>query len=102
MSHLAGPVGVISSRVGCRNWRSPCKRPPLSVIVRESAQMMIAGPALVEQAQLGTTEKELGHANIHTANGAIDDAVDSELEAFQGQRFSFLHFHQTLMSWHHV
>ena len=45
---------------------------------------MIAGPALVEQAQLGDHGKEeLGHANIHTANGAIDDAVDSESEAFQ-------------------
>ena len=44
---------------------------------------MIAGP-LCEQAQLGDHGKEeLGHANIHTANGAIDDAVDSELEAFQ-------------------
>ena len=54
-----------------------------SVMVRDSSQMMIAGPALVEQAGLGSVSKEeLGHASIHTRNGAIDDAVDSEGEAF--------------------
>jgi acetyl-CoA carboxylase carboxyltransferase component len=55
-----------------------------SVMVRDTSQMMIAGPALVEQAGLGSVSKEeLGHANVHTANGAIDDAVDSETEAFE-------------------
>jgi acetyl-CoA carboxylase carboxyltransferase component len=54
-----------------------------SVIVRETAQMMIAGPALVEWASLGTVSKEeLGHADIHTGNGAIDDVAGSEEEAF--------------------
>jgi acetyl-CoA carboxylase carboxyltransferase component len=55
-----------------------------SVMVRNTSQMMIAGPALVEQAGLGTVSKEeLGHADIHTSNGAIDDAVDTEAEAFE-------------------
>jgi acetyl-CoA carboxylase carboxyltransferase component len=55
-----------------------------SVMVRDTSQMMIAGPALVEQAGLGSVSKEeLGHADIHTRNGAIDDAVDSETEAFE-------------------
>jgi acetyl-CoA carboxylase carboxyltransferase component len=55
-----------------------------SVMVRDTSQMMIAGPALVEQAGLGSVSKEeLGHADIHTRNGAIDDAVDSEGEAFE-------------------
>jgi acetyl-CoA carboxylase carboxyltransferase component len=54
-----------------------------SVIVRGTAQMMIAGPALVEQAALGSVSKEeLGHADIHSTNGAVDDAVDTEAEAF--------------------
>lgn len=54
-----------------------------SIIVRETAQMMIAGPALVEWASLGeVTKEELGHADIHTSNGAIDDVADSEDEAF--------------------
>ncbi len=55
-----------------------------SVMVAESSQMMIAGPALVEQAGLGSvTKEELGHARIHTTNGSIDDVVDSEAEAFE-------------------
>ncbi len=55
-----------------------------SVMVRDTSQMMIAGPALVEQAGLGSVSKEeLGHADVHTSNGAIDDAVDSEAEAFE-------------------
>ncbi|MCE2558098.1 MAG: methylmalonyl-CoA carboxyltransferase, partial [Acidobacteria bacterium] len=58
-----------------------------SVIVRDTAQMMIAGPALVEWAGGGVVPKEeLGHARIHTSNGAIDDAVDSEEEAFERAR----------------
>ena len=28
-------------------------------------------------------KEELGHANIHTSNGAIDDVAETELEAFQ-------------------
>jgi len=58
-----------------------------SVIVRGSAQMMIAGPALVDWASLGDVSKEeLGHADIHTKNGSIDDAVDTEEEAFDRAR----------------
>ena len=54
-----------------------------SVIVENTAQMMIAGPALVEWASLGEVSKEeLGHARIHTRNGAIDDRVKTEAEAF--------------------
>ncbi len=54
-----------------------------SVMVAETSQMMIAGPALVEQAGLGSVSKEeLGHARIHTTNGSIDDVVDTEAEAF--------------------
>lgn len=58
-----------------------------SLIVSDTAQMMIAGPALVDQAAMGTVSKEeLGHARIHTRNGAIDDAVETESEAFQRSR----------------
>lgn len=63
-----------------------------SVMVRDTSQMMIAGPALVEQAGLGSPSKyELGHADIHTRNGAIDDAVDTEREAFD-RALTFLSF----------
>lgn len=58
-----------------------------SVIVEDTAQMMIAGPALVEQAgQREVTKEELGHARVHTRNGAIDDAVKTEREAFDRAR----------------
>jgi acetyl-CoA carboxylase carboxyltransferase component len=58
-----------------------------SVIVADSAQMMIAGPELVTQASLGSVAKEeLGDARIHTANGAIDDLATSEHEAFERAR----------------
>ncbi len=54
-----------------------------SVMVADTSQMMIAGPALVEQAGLGSvTKEELGHARIHTTNGSIDDVVATEAEAF--------------------
>jgi acetyl-CoA carboxylase carboxyltransferase component len=55
-----------------------------SIIVRETSQMMVAGPALVEWANLGKVSKEeLGHARIHTRNGAIDDEAETEEEAFE-------------------
>jgi acetyl-CoA carboxylase carboxyltransferase component len=71
---LGSVAGIGAARVATSHY---------SVIVRETAQMMIAGPALVEWASLGSVSKEeLGHADIHTRNGAIDDASDSEEEAF--------------------
>ena len=54
-----------------------------SVIVKDTAQMMIAGPALVDWASLGEVSKEeLGSSRIHTRNGSIDDEASSEAEAF--------------------
>ncbi len=75
---LGSVAGIGAARVATAHY---------SVIVRDTAQMMIAGPALVEQASLGDHGKEeLGHADIHTANGAIDDVVDTEAEAFERAR----------------
>jgi acetyl-CoA carboxylase carboxyltransferase component len=55
-----------------------------SVIVKNTAQMMIAGPALVDWASLGNVSKEeLGASKIHTRNGAIDDEAETEEEAFR-------------------
>ena len=63
-----------------------------SVIVSETAQMMIAGPALVAQAAMGNVSKEeLGHARIHAGNGSVDDMVATEKEAFERAR-RFLSF----------
>jgi acetyl-CoA carboxylase carboxyltransferase component len=71
---LGSVAGIGAARVATAHY---------SVIVAETAQMMIAGPALVEQAALGGVSKEeLGHAAIHTSNGAIDDVAATEAEAF--------------------
>jgi acetyl-CoA carboxylase carboxyltransferase component len=75
---LGSVAGIGAARVATSHY---------SVIVRDTAQMMIAGPALVEYAGGGTVPKEeLGHARIHTSNGAIDDQVESEAEAFDRAR----------------
>jgi acetyl-CoA carboxylase carboxyltransferase component len=75
---LGSVAGIGAARVATTHY---------SVIVAETAQMMIAGPALVAQAGLPpVTKEELGHARIHTANGAIDDSVATEAEAFERAR----------------
>lgn len=72
---LGSVAGIGAARVATSHY---------SIIVRDTAQMMIAGPALVDWASLGEVSKEeLGHARIHTRNGAIDDEVSSEAEAFE-------------------
>jgi acetyl-CoA carboxylase carboxyltransferase component len=71
---LGSVAGIGAARVATSHY---------SVIVKDSAQMMIAGPALVNWANLGDVSKEeLGASKIHTRNGAIDDEASSEQEAF--------------------
>jgi acetyl-CoA carboxylase carboxyltransferase component len=71
---LGSVAGIGAARVATSHY---------SVIVKDSAQMMIAGPALVDWANLGDVSKEeLGASKIHTRNGAIDDEAASEAEAF--------------------
>ena len=75
---LGSVAGIGAARVATSHY---------SVIVKDSAQMMIAGPALVDWASLGDVSKEeLGASRIHTRNGAIDDEVESESEAFEAAR----------------
>ncbi len=70
---LGSVAGIGAARVSTSHY---------SVIVRDTAQMMIAGPALVSWANLGDVSKEeLGASRIHTRNGAIDDEATSEEEA---------------------
>ncbi len=71
---LGSVAGIGAARVSTSHY---------SVIVKDTAQMMIAGPALVDWASLGEVSKEeLGASSIHTRNGAIDDEAASEEEAF--------------------
>lgn len=57
-----------------------------SLIVKGSAQMFVAGPPVVARVAREVTKEELGGSKIHTRNGAIDDEVDSEAEAFEKTR----------------
>jgi len=56
----------------------------LSVMSRDNAQVLIAGPAVVERA-LGEriTKEELGGAKVHTKNGVIDNLAENETHAFE-------------------
>ena len=53
-----------------------------SLLVEGVSQMFVAGPPVVAAAGEIRTKESLGGAHIHAANGAIDDRVDSEAEAF--------------------
>jgi len=53
-----------------------------SVMTRDTAQVLIGGPALVERA-LGEklTKQELGGAKVHTRSGVVDNVAKDELDA---------------------
>jgi acetyl-CoA carboxylase carboxyltransferase component len=63
-----------------------------SVMVRGSAQLFVAGPAVVKAA-LGVevTSEELGGSEVHGRSGAIDNVAESETDAFEQIR-RFLSF----------
>src|SRR5262249_35824535 len=54
-----------------------------SILVKEQAQMFVAGPPVVLATGEKVTKEELGGSRIHTRNGAIDDEAESEDDAFQ-------------------
>ncbi|MEI6417641.1 MAG: carboxyl transferase domain-containing protein [Sphingomonadales bacterium] len=53
-----------------------------SLLVEGLAQMFVAGPPVVAAAGEHRSKEELGGAHIHAGNGAVDDRVASEAEAF--------------------
>ncbi len=60
-----------------------------SIMTRETAQVMIGGPALVERA-LGDSisKEELGGARVHLKSGVVDNVAEDEVDAFaQIRRF---------------
>lgn len=57
-----------------------------SLLVEGIGQMFVAGPPVVKRVGQDLTKEELGGAMIHARNGAIDDAVASEAEAFERAR----------------
>jgi acetyl-CoA carboxylase carboxyltransferase component len=56
-----------------------------SVMTRDSA-MFVAGPPVVKRLGQDLSKQELGGADIQTRAGGVDDAVDSEQEAFEKAR----------------
>lgn len=74
---LGSVAGMGSARVVASHY---------SLIVKETAQMFIAGPPVVARVGPTYTKEELGGSSIHTKNGAIDDEVESEAEAFARTR----------------
>ncbi len=63
-----------------------------SVMSRDTAQVLIAGPAVVERA-LGerVSKEELGGAEVHLRNGVVDNLAEDEADAF-GQIRRFLSY----------
>ncbi|HSG88558.1 MAG TPA: carboxyl transferase domain-containing protein [Pseudomonadales bacterium] len=63
-----------------------------SVMVRDTAQVMVGGPALVERA-LGRpiSKEELGGAEVHARSGVVDNVADDEHDALAQIR-AFLSF----------
>ncbi len=57
-----------------------------ALMVKGTAQMFIAGPPVVARVGESLTKEELGGSSIHSRNGAVDDEVDSEQEAFERTR----------------
>ena len=56
-----------------------------SVMTKNSA-MFVAGPPVVKRLGQDLTKQELGGADIQTRAGGVDDAVDTEEEAFERAR----------------
>src|SRR5207249_2063444 len=63
-----------------------------SIMIKEKSALFVAGPPVVERLGQKLTKNELGGWEIQLKAGAVDDAVDTEDEAFaRARRFlSFL------------
>lgn len=54
-----------------------------SVMTRDTAQLLIAGPALVERAlNIKMTKEELGGAAVHSRNAVATNIAENEVDAF--------------------
>ena len=57
-----------------------------SVMVRGTSQLFVAGPPVVARLGERVDKEELGGSEIHGRNGAVDDVVDTEHDAFARAR----------------
>tara|TARA_Y100000768_G_scaffold375723_1_gene346840 strand:+ start:54 stop:1592 length:1539 start_codon:yes stop_codon:yes gene_type:complete len=83
-SAALGPVaGMPAARFVASHFR---------VMTRETAQILVAGPAVVERAfGVKMTKEELGGSEIHKLNGVTDNVASTEEDAFK-QIKKFLSF----------
>ncbi|MBF2754840.1 MAG: methylmalonyl-CoA carboxyltransferase [Gammaproteobacteria bacterium AqS3] len=80
VSLLLGPVaGLGAARAVSSHY---------SIMVKGLSQLFVAGPPVVARLGEDLSKEELGGYRIHTRNGAVDDVVESEDEAFgRARRF---------------
>lgn len=71
---LGSTAGLGAARVAATHY---------SMMVKETSQMFVAGPPVVARIGEDLDKNELGGSEIHTRNGAVDDEVASEQEAFE-------------------
>ncbi len=57
-----------------------------SLMVKGTSQLFVAGPPVVAGLGEDVDKETLGGSTIHTRNGAVDDEVESEAEAFARAR----------------
>jgi acetyl-CoA carboxylase carboxyltransferase component len=57
-----------------------------SVMVKDTSQLFIAGPPVVERIGQTLSKNALGGSRIHARNGVVDDEVDTEVQAFEAAR----------------
>ncbi|WP_035882165.1 acyl-CoA carboxylase subunit beta [Cupriavidus metallidurans] len=74
---LGSVAGLGAARVSASHY---------SVMVRDTAQLFVAGPPVVARTGQVLEKNELGGAQIHARNGVVDDEVASEEEAFARAR----------------
>lgn len=74
---LGSVAGMGAARVAASHY---------SVMVRDTAQLFVAGPPVVARTGQNLSKNELGGSHIHTRNGVVDDEVDSEVDAFAAAR----------------
>ena len=57
-----------------------------SIMVKDKSAVFVAGPPVVEQIGQKLTKSELGGYKIQLKSGAVDDAVDTEEQAFDAAK----------------
>ena len=66
-----------------------------TVMTRETAQVLIAGPAVVERALgVDVSKQELGGPEVHLHSGVVDNIAEDEYDAFRQVRTFLAYFPQ--------